>query len=52
LRRVILLLATCFSKALNVLDDLRSQGILSANDEVWANGIADEIAKCDTALGE
>jgi len=41
-----------FQQGLNVLDDLRSRGILNAHDEVWANGIAAEVARCDTALGK
>ena len=39
-----------FQKSLNVLDDMRSRGTLAANDEQWVKEIADEIAKCDTAL--
>jgi tetratricopeptide (TPR) repeat protein len=41
-----------FQQGLNVLDDLRSRGILPATDEQWAKGIAEEIAKCDTALAK
>lgn len=40
-----------FRQSVNVLDDLRSRGTLAATDEDWAKGIADKIAKCDTALG-
>jgi serine/threonine protein kinase len=41
-----------YQQSLNVLDDLRSRGTLPATDEQWAKGIAEEIAKCDTALGK
>ena len=41
-----------FQQSLNVLDDLRSRGTLPATDEQWAKGIAEEIAKCDAALGK
>jgi len=41
-----------FRQSLNVLEDLRSRGTLGAGDEAWARNIADEIAKCDLALGK
>jgi hypothetical protein len=41
-----------FQKTLNVLDDLRSRGILDVSSEEWAGKVAGEIAKCDTALGK
>ncbi len=41
-----------YRESLNVLDDLRSRGILNAADEVWAKDIAGQLAKCDTALGK
>ena len=41
-----------FRQALNVVDDSRRlTGDLGA-DEQWAKEIADEIAKCDAALGK
>ena len=39
-----------FQQTQNILDDLRSQGSLGANEQ-WAREIAGEIAKCDAALG-
>ena len=39
-----------FQQTLNILDDLRRQGSLGANEQ-WAKEIAGEIAKCDAALG-
>jgi hypothetical protein len=41
-----------FQQSLNVLDDLRSRGILDAASEEWAKVIAGDIAKCDTTLGK
>ncbi len=41
-----------FRQTLNILDDSRSRGATWAVDEEWAKDIADEIAKCDTALGK
>jgi tetratricopeptide (TPR) repeat protein len=41
-----------FQKALNVLDDLRSRGMLDVSSEEWARQIAGEIATCDTALAK
>ncbi len=41
-----------FRQSLNVLDDLRSRGILDVNSEVWVKEIAGEMAKCDTALAK
>lgn len=41
-----------FQQGLNVLNDLRSRGILDAASEEWAKSIAEDIAKCDTALGK
>ena len=38
-----------FQQTQNILDDLRSQGSLGANEQ-WAREIAGEIAKCDAAL--
>jgi tetratricopeptide (TPR) repeat protein len=40
-----------YRQSLNVLDDLRSRGILDASSEDWAKNIAGYIANCDTALG-
>src|SRR5206468_2088387 len=39
-----------FRQALNVLEDLRSRGILDAASEEWATWIAADIAECDAAL--
>ena len=39
-----------FQKGLDVLQDLRSRGLL--DDEVWFEMIAGEIAKCDAALAK
>ena len=40
-----------FRQALKVIDDSRRRhGPLGSNEE-WAKEIADEIAKCDAALG-
>jgi hypothetical protein len=41
-----------FRQALNILDDLRSQGTLGANETWAAKEIAGEIAKCETALAK
>jgi tetratricopeptide (TPR) repeat protein len=41
-----------YQQSLNVLDDLRSRGVLDAASEDWAKNIAAEIAKCDAALGK
>jgi eukaryotic-like serine/threonine-protein kinase len=41
-----------FQRSLNIVDELRRhQGDLGANEQ-WAKVIADEIAKCDTALAK
>jgi tetratricopeptide (TPR) repeat protein len=39
-------------QSLNVLDDLRSRGLLDAASEEWAKSIAGDIAKCDAALAK
>jgi len=41
-----------FQQTLNILEELRGRGTLDASNEQWAKEIADEIAKCDTALGK
>ncbi|MEY2509449.1 MAG: eukaryotic-like serine/threonine-protein kinase [Verrucomicrobiota bacterium] len=40
-----------FRQALDILEDLRSQGALGGNED-WAKEIAGEIAKCDAVLGK
>ncbi|MDQ6624982.1 MAG: protein kinase [Verrucomicrobiota bacterium] len=40
-----------FQQALNIIDDLRSQGPLGANEQ-WAQEIAGEMAECDGALAK
>ena len=40
-----------FQECMNVLDDFRKRRALDPGDEKWARYIADEIAKCDAALG-
>jgi eukaryotic-like serine/threonine-protein kinase len=41
-----------FQECLNVLEDLRSRGALDPDSAEWAKEIAEEIAKCDAALGK
>ena len=40
-----------FRQALNILEDVRSEGALGGNED-WARDIAAEIAKCDAVLGK
>jgi serine/threonine protein kinase len=39
-----------FQKSFDVLEDLRSRGVLDPASAKWAQGIADNIADCDKAL--
>ncbi len=41
-----------FQECLKILEDLRSRGLLDPREEPWAKKIADEVAKCDTALAK
>jgi len=41
-----------FQQSLNILDDLRRRGTLSATNEQWSKSIASELAKCDADLAK